>query len=131
MIKASGNTHRVRGAAAVLCSEVPALQHSLAGSSSSAGKQPKRTLSTFALSISPGFACSIVRFGLPWRLVGTLVSGVLYPLYPLLLLLLLLLFECLKRVGSESLLVNGGRGMLATSIAYAAVGMRNLLSGPP
>jgi hypothetical protein len=31
---------------------------------------------------------------------------------PLLLLLLLLLLVVLKRVGSESLLVNGGRGML-------------------
>jgi hypothetical protein len=37
------------------------------------------------------------------------------------------LLECLKRVGSESLLVNGGRGMLATSTAYAAVATRNLL----
>jgi hypothetical protein len=37
-----------------------------------------------------------------------------------------LLLECLKRVGSESLLVNGGRGMVATSMAYANCGYAEL-----
>jgi hypothetical protein len=38
------------------------------------------------------------------------------------------LLEYLKRVGSDSLVVNGGRGIVATSIAYAAVATRNLLA---
>jgi hypothetical protein len=60
-----------------------------------------------------------VRLGLPWRLFGMLLGVDGVP--PLLL-------ACLKRVGSESLLVNGGRGMLPASIACAAVAMRNLLA---
>lgn len=78
-----------------------------------------RTLMTFARNIRPGFACwSMVRLGLPARLVGMLV-GVCCPLGVLL--------EYLNRDGSDSLLVKGGRGMLwllrrvATSRNLAAV----------
>lgn len=71
-IKVSMDTHGVRGAAAVLCSEVPALQRVLAWALAALPREHcKRTLITFALSISPGFACSMVRLGLPCRLVGT------------------------------------------------------------
>jgi hypothetical protein len=60
-----------------------------------------------------------VRLGLPWRLVGTLVGADVFPL---------VLLACLKREGSDSLLVNGGRGMVATSWQSAAVATRNLLA---
>jgi hypothetical protein len=79
-------------------------------------------LSTFALNINPGFACSIARLGLPCRLVGTLVGAEFGPLAVLLV--------CLKRWGRDSLVVNGGRGILATSMANRRSGyaeMRNLL----
>jgi hypothetical protein len=62
----------------------------------------------------------MVRLGLPWRLVGTLLGVDVCPL--------LALLACLKREGSDSLLVNGGRGMVATSWQSAAVATRNLLA---
>jgi hypothetical protein len=50
-------------------------------------------------------------------------------------LALLVLWAVLKRVGRDSLVVNGGRTrrIVATSMACAAavVAMRNLLGGPP
>jgi hypothetical protein len=60
----------------------------------------------------------MVRLGLPWRLNG--MPGV--DVGPLgLLVVVVLLLACLKRVGSDSLLVNGGRGILA---GYVATSLR-------
>lgn len=53
----------------------------------------------------------MVRFGLPWRLVGTLLTEVV----------LLFALCCLSRWGSESFDVNAGRGMLVlVDVAAAA-----------
>jgi hypothetical protein len=84
------------------------------------GEHRTRTLSTFARNTRPGFACSIARFGLPWRLGGTLVGVDVCPLVEL---------GCLKRVGSDSLLVKGGRGILATGMAYGDCMRRPWLCG--
>lgn len=63
----------------------------------------ERTLRTLARSTRPGFPGSIVRVGLPLRLVGRLEGVELGALVG---------WFCLKREGSESLLVNGGRGIM-------------------
>lgn len=83
-----------------------------------------RTLITLARRTKPGAGCCsdmsgrCLGLGLPLRLWGTEVGVELAPLRVL---------DCgyLRRCGSESLLVNVGRGMLA---GYAFD--RNLLAGP-
>lgn len=102
-------THGVRGAAAVLCRQIGALQRLLAGALPR-GTRPGHTLITFALNTSPGFPCSIVCFGLPLRTAGSLVGLTLWPLAEC---------GCLRRWGSDSLLVNGGRGILALRRLHA------------
>ena len=72
-------------------------------------------LITFALKTRPGGACVwsgiARRLGLALRLAGTEVGVELVPLE--------LLDCCLRRCGSESLLVNVGRGIVGTLGDYA------------
>ena len=66
---------------------------------------------TFARSTRPGLTSLMVRLGLPWRLVGMLLTEVV----------LLFALCCLSRCGSVSFDVNAGRGMLAlVDVAAAA-----------
>ena len=91
--------------------------HSISWSSPPRGNR-QRTLMTFARNTSSGrcWFSAIVRLGLPVRLAGTLVGAEGGAPWE---------FWCLRRWGSDSLLVKLGRGMVATSTAatrYASVG---------